>query len=454
MIFVILFIVSFAILIFHAMLIPGNILFSTDDPLGNIVQGKSQMPYSFIGCWSDSPFFGFGLGQTPVSWNAFWLFLLPATVFKNWYHALNLVGASFFLALFLRERGLGLPAQIMGMLTAFWLGSNLTLVYASHYLKYSTMFLAMFAFWCIPHAVRKRSLAWSVVCGSVIGLMMMEQQDVAVFIGVFLAAFALYEFIRLEGLNIPALFVRFAPMLICALLISGPALLTTYALNIGAAKDNSSATSEESPQQKWEFTTQWSWPPEECIDFIAPGYMGWRSGEPDGPYWGRMGRSAGWEKTGQGFMNFKLENHYLGAIPVFFALFAAWAALIRKRTDNQSGPDPGEAALNIENEETSNRSEIIFWTCAAVLALLLSFGKFFPLYALFYQLPLVSSIRNPNKFFHVFQIAMGILAAYGFDIIIRSRMTNETVAKVGPAPTPAFGHPSAGGELNHTLKRD
>ena len=414
-IFIIIFTVSFAILIFHAMLIPGNILFSTDDPLGNIVQGKLQMPQAFLGYWSDSPFFGTAIGQIPVSWNAFWLFLLPATIFKNWFHALNLVGASIFLALFLRERGLGLPAQIMGILTAFWLGSNLTLVFASHYLKYSTMFLSMFVLWTIPRAVRRRSLAWSIVAGSGIGLMMLEQPDVAIFIGIFLAAFALYEFIRLERFNILALFARFAPMLACVLLISGPSLLSAYAINIGALNDKTSATNKESPDKKWDFTTQWSWPPEECIDFIAPGYMGWRSGEPEGPYWGRMGRSAGWEKTKQGFMNFKLENHYLGAIPIFLALFAACAALIRNRTAEQS-------ILDIETGNKRNRSEIIFWTCAALISLLLSFGKFFPLYWLFYQLPLVSSIRNPNKFFHVFQIAMGILAAYGLDIIISNKM--------------------------------
>jgi len=136
--------------------------------------------------------------------------------------------------------------------------------------------------------------------------------------------------------------------------------------------------------------------------------MGWRSGEPDGPYWGRMGRSAGWEKTNQGFMNFKLENQYIGAIPIFLALFAVFGALIRKRANEQSGSE----ALN---SESRYRSDIIFWTCAAIIALLLSFGKFFPLYALFYKLPFVSSIRNPNKFLHVFQIALGILAAYGFD---------------------------------------
>jgi hypothetical protein len=404
--------VVFALLIFNAMLNPGNILFSTDDPLGNIVQGKAQMPYCFIGSWSDSPFFGTGFRQLPLSWNSFWLLLLPPTMFKNWFHALNLAGGSIFLALFLRERGLGLSAQMMGALTAFWLGSNLTLVFASHYLKYSTMFLAMLVLWTVPRAVRQRSLAWSVIAGAGIGFMMLEQQDVAIFIGIFLAAFALYEFVRFEGLNFKASAVCFAPMLVSALLISGPAMIASYVTIIGASKDKSTVDvtgGAESPREKWEFTTQWSWPPEESIDFIAPGYMGWRSNEPAGPYWGRMGRSAGWEKTGQGFMNFKLENHYLGAIPVFLALFATCAAMIRKRANDQS-------------IESGVRSEIIFWTCAAVISLLLAFGKFFPLYVLFYQLPLVSSIRNPNKFFHVFQISMGILAAYGLDIIIRNKM--------------------------------
>jgi hypothetical protein len=195
-------------------------------------------------------------------------------------------------------------------------------------------------------------------------------------------------------------------MAVMILIMSGTTMLFNYVQNVSSI----TVQQEDNPRQKWEFATQWSWPPEESIDFIAPGYMGWRSYEAEGPYWGRMGRSAGWEKTGQGFMNFKLENHYLGAIPIFLALFAAGAALAGKRADDQS------AALE---PETGYRPEIIFWTCAAVVALLLAFGKFFPLYALFYQLPLVSSIRNPNKFFHVFQIAMGILAAYGFDIIIR-----------------------------------
>ena len=72
-------------------------------------------------------------------------------------------------------------------------------------------------------------------------------------------------------------------------------------------------------------------------------------------------------------------------------------------------------------ENGQRRAEIIFWGCVAMITLLLTFGKFFPLYALFYQLPMVSSIRNPNKFLQVFQLALGILAAYGLDEVLRSK---------------------------------
>jgi hypothetical protein len=56
-----------------------------------------------------------------------------------------------------------------------------------------------------------------------------------------------------------------------------------------------------------------------------------------------------------------------------------------------------------------------------VVSLLLAFGKYFPLYALFYQLPVVNNIRNPNKFIQVFQVCLAILAVYGFDMLWRSR---------------------------------
>ncbi|MDD5482803.1 MAG: hypothetical protein PHP98_04035 [Kiritimatiellae bacterium] len=411
---VILIIAFLVLLVFHPLLGPGNVLFSTDDNLGDVSRNKSLLNF-FAGRWYDTPLFGFGGGRNLFTWTNFCFYILPAIAFKNWFQAVNLAGASLFLAMFLRERKLGLPAQILAALTAFWLGSNFTLIYAGHILKYATMFLAMVSLWSLDRAIQQRSFLWSFVTGGTIGFMMLEQQDVALFIGIFLAAFALYEFYRFEKFNLPLFLRIFAPMALCALMIGGPNALSVYAANVGGAKKSEAQTTpdeRESPAQQWEFATQWSWPPEECVDFIAPGYTGWRSGEPEGPYWGRMGRSAGWERTGQGFMNFKLENHYLGAIPVFLALFAIAAALVRQQAN----------AHSILNPSDGNRAEIIFWAGAAAVALLLSFGKYFPLYYLFYQLPLVNSIRNPNKFLHVFQIALGILAAYGLDIIIKRKI--------------------------------
>jgi uncharacterized membrane protein YjfL (UPF0719 family) len=75
------------------------------------------------------------------------------------------------------------------------------------------------------------------------------------------------------------------------------------------------------------------------------------------------------------------------------------------------------------------RAEILFWGAAAAVTLMLAWGKFFPLYALFYKLPVVNNIRNPAKFLQVFQLALGILAAYGLDIALRWRHMGKNSAQ-------------------------
>ena len=114
-----------------------------------------------------------------------------------------------------------------------------------------------------------------------------------------------------------------------------------------------------------------------------------------------MGRSAGYEQTGQGFMNFKLENVYVGAIPLLFALLGLATAIRRRRED----PEASAAALA--------------WGALCVVALLLAFGKFFVLYKPLSWLPGIGSIRNPNKFIHFFQMAWGVLAAFGLDAALQ-----------------------------------
>ncbi len=393
--FFVLGVIVLALLVFREVLLPGQLLFTTDDNVGHLMARKNLLPYAWMNGWSDGELLG---SPAPVLFsltNAL-LWIFPAITFNNWINAFDVVVGSLFLMLFLRTRGLGWAACALGALTAYWLGSNFTLVYAGHIGKFGILLWVPIFLWITEKAVRTRSLRYAVLAGGALGATFLEQADVAFFFALALGPYALFAWWRTHG-RPDARLVRFAVCLFgTAFLLAFHPLMSGYQ----TAVEGVAYMQDRDPQAQWEYVTQWSWPPEESIDFIAPGFTGWRSGEPAGPYTGRMGRSAGWEETGQGFRNFKLENQYLGALPVLFAVLVVFLAWRRRALD---GP----------------HREVWFWAAVTFIALLLSFGKYFPLYRIFYQLPIVSSVRNPNKFLQVFQFAVGVLSAYGLHECIR-----------------------------------
>ncbi|MCF7838643.1 MAG: hypothetical protein K9N49_08430 [Candidatus Marinimicrobia bacterium] len=391
--------ILWAVFMFAAVLNPQAVLFSTDDNLGATTWRATMLPEGLAGAWDPSAL----LGQ-PTSFSAsltnLLLWILPTSVFINWIHAFYLAGASFFLLLYLRHWRLAWSACALATLTAFWLGNNFTLTYAGHIPKFAILMWVCAYLWLIERASARRSAAQAILAGFVLGLQFGEQPDVALFCALVLGAYTLFVLWR-DHRRAPALWLRLlAPLLLVALLMAVHPLYSGYRT---AVQDMASLNPAD-PDAQWDFCTQWSWPPEESIDFVAPGYMGWRSGEPAGPYWGRMGRSAGWEQTRRGFLNFKLENQYLGAIPVLFALTGLLLAWRRH-------PPGATATAPADPWQLTLRC----WTLITLVTLLLAFGKHFPLYRLFYQLPMISSIRNPNKFLHLFQIGVAILAAAGLD---------------------------------------
>lgn len=389
-------VILFAIVMFRSVLGLDAVLFSTDDNIGALALRKAALPSAFFGWWTDSVLVGMAWDLS-INWSNLLLWLLPVRLFTSWYHAIDLAIASVFLSLYLRARGRSWAACAIGVLTAFWVGSNLTLTFAGHMGKFAVLMFAAAFLWLCEMAVRSRKLGWSLLAGGAIGAMFLEQPDLALFFCIALGPFALYTLAREHGLKLPVWLRVLIPMGIVAALLALPSVLSAYQNNVkGVAVGKG-----EDANAQWEFATQWSWPPDESVDFIAPGYMGWRSGEPEGPYWGRMGRSAGWEQTKQGFQNFKLESQYLGVIPLSLALIAACGAWLGWRKDRVWS------------------RELLFWFVVAVGTLLLSFGKYFPLYKLVYMLPAFSSIRNPNKFLQVFQLATAVLAASGLDIVAR-----------------------------------
>ena len=379
--------------VFHALWAPDAILQASDGNIGAVAYNQRVVQSSLTSHWLGETLWGLpSMGGAGLHLWAVGMRFLSARAFMNGYYGFCLAVAAWFLALYLRDKGLRPAACVFGGLTAFWVGTNLTLVYAGHIGKFGVLAFLAAAVFALGRWGKTGRAAWAVVAGAAAGGMFLEQADVALFCALLLAPLGLYEASRAaRGWNVAAIARKSWGAALAAALVAGGASISS----IGAGVTD--VPGGESAEQRWAFLTQWSQPPSESLDFIAPGWTGWRSGEASGPYWGKMGRDAGWEQTRQGFMNFKLENVYVGAIPLLFALMGLAAAFRRRR------------------EADAPSTEIFLWGGLCALALLLSFGKFFPLYRVLTWLPGFGSIRNPNKFIHFFQMAWGVLAAYGLD---------------------------------------
>lgn len=382
------FLILVFLLLFRNFLDGSSVLMTTDAAISDADRTVAQVIREMTDNWGSGVLLG--MPRSPsTQMSGLLKAICSGIVWNNLVYGLACLAASLvFLAGFRKRLSEG--AVLCGALTAFWLGSNFTLLYAGHVQK---PFVVLF-FVCALFSAGVSSWRGGILWGGCAGLMFVQQPDVALFFALFAGTHLLFSLWRREGLKPLRWLPVLAPAAIVALLFAAGPLLSGYKLNV---KDTAQVQTE-TPQEKWEYITQWSFPPDEVISFIAPGYHGWRSGEPEGPYWGRTGQSAEWPQTRQGFMNYMMESAYIGLIPVSFALFALFSY-----------------------RRSKHRAEIFFWGGAALVALLLAFGKYFPLYALFYQLPIVNNIRNPNKFLQIFQVALAILTAYGVDALFSSR---------------------------------
>ena len=73
---------------------------------------------------------------------------------------------------------------------------------------------------------------------------------------------------------------------------------------------------------------------------------------------------------------------------------------------------------------------------AALFSILAAWGRFGFLYALLYRLPYFSTIRNPIKFLHPFQILWIILAGYGLEVLPSPLLAEH--GETGGFPSLAF----------------
>jgi hypothetical protein len=245
-------------------------------------------------------------------------------------------------------------------------------------------------------AVLAGGLNWLYAGACAGALISAGQHDVGAFFCLAVAAYGLFLLIRTraerKGIRAWAgLAGGIAAGAALALLISFQALFSNLVRQVASYTESTSLGTEKAESmdesQKWFWATQWSIPPVETADMAIPGFFGWGSSDPVNPYRGRIGQTEGWMTHHQGMPNLNDVCQYLGGV----LLLGALLALTLRRKD----------------------PEVLFFAVAGLVALLLSFGKFAPVYRLFYAIPGMETLRNPIKWFYVTSLFAGLLGAIG-----------------------------------------
>ena len=368
--------------------------------------------------------------------------LLPPEVFCDLEYPLDLFIIALAFGWFLRTRGIARLGASLGGIFFALMGYSLTLVSAGHrgFFTMTLYSVLMFAF--LARGLGGKGLANFALAGVCAAWGIRRQIDFAVIYCMLAAIYSLALALRMAAAEqwsakcLEKLSAGFAVAAAAFAIAAAPTIRNSFSdifadrkgtveatANANASADNGS----ESADAKWIFTTNWSLPPDETLEFVAPSIKGRQSGDRALPYWGRLGRTWKWEETHQGFMNFRQHLVYIGAIPLSLALLAVLALL-------RSNPNP-------ESRIPDLRFEIRFWAIVWIVGLLLAYGRFTPFYRLFYSLPYISYLRAPVKFVRLVEFSTAVLASMGVCAMIdgeRNRTALKRLAAVAGVLAAAF----------------
>lgn len=222
-------------------------------------------------------------------------------------------------------------------------------------------------------------------------------------VGIYYAFFLISSVVNKDNLlrnNLIKSVISFAGASAIALLIQSDNLTqiyeyTPYSTRGGkSVVEESTGKAEQSASEYYEYHTNWSFSPGEVLTFIIPSYYGFGNSTYKGPL------TQGSEvevNTYFGQMPFVDVAMYMGVLVFFLALYAIFAAW----------KDP----------------IVKFLTILSSIALLISFGKTFPILfdLLFYYLPYFDKFRVPSMILVLVQLSVPVLAGFGLMKILSLR---------------------------------
>ena len=161
--------------------------------------------------------------------------------------------------------------------------------------------------------------------------------------------------------------LKFALYVVFSILISWQTVSGTFSTQVQGVTQGTS----ESPEQRYNWATQWSLPPAELWNTVSGSYFGTSMNSPTKPYWGRNGRDPQWEETHQGMRNFVLTGWHIGVIPCTLAIVLMIMAFRRRST---MPPSSGSG--------THSRTFLWLITGGILGSMMLMWGRFFFVYKL------------------------------------------------------------------------
>ncbi len=419
-------------LLFWRSFLPGYVHFSNDGPLGQQNVNWQQMPGALTGMWDDLNDVGFAVGTYTPSIRALLYWSIGPVGYSKFYAPVSLFVLGLGVWAFLRALKFTSFAATMGMLAAVL---NSTFFAGACWGIASVEIAIGMNFFALALAIANtKETPWKIFClrlvlaGFCVGMNVVEGADVGALCSVLVAGFIFFKsLVEADGTMPIRIFRGISHVAVIAVFAGFMALQTVLAL-VGNSITGVAGTAQDSETKAahWDWATQWSLPKTETLGLIVPGLFGYKMDTPKdmmpavakfydgGNYWGGVGRDPVLDRyydsgeqgapPASSFMRFTGGGDYCGVLVMLVAL---WTVVQSFRREN--------SPFN-----SSQKKIIWFWIVVLVGSLLLSWGRFAPMfYGALYQLPYFSTIRNPCKFIIFFCWALLVLFAYGLQALSR-----------------------------------
>ena len=365
--------------------------------------GFGEMRAGHLPLWNPHIFSGapfLGGFQSALLYPPNWLYLvLPLARAINIGIALHVFLAGFFMYLWARECSLKPLACTFAAVLFMFCGPHYPHIYAGHLPNLCAIAWGPLIFLAIDRWLGRRSVGAILLGGGAFAMQILAGHPQYVFYtGI---AAGLYSAARLFSTKRP---FRAA---------AGLALIPVIAAALSAAQllegFHAAGQSLRSHGVTFTFAALFSFPPENILTLVAPGFFG---GLKNLPYWGRC---AYWEMS-----------LFFGVTGVVFAIYGAISARVRARFE----------LLGV-----------------AMILLLLALGRHTPVFEwLYWHVPGFDKFRGQSKFTFPAILFLIMLAASGFDALLNSRRSPDTL--IGASATGALILGLCGWRLSSTVGND